>query len=292
MKRIEVKLALIDQVMPTGKLKWSERIFNLGLLRVRDLNALFSKYQIQDFQDPYLRKQFITQLYTLHETPWMGLRKSVELSRNERLQEWVVRTSEQRMLNAGLRELVDEMSLGNASILKLAQVNLKKVLSSGWLGLPTRLPMFNKPLEPIIFEKILWEGPASYEQALRSVMKKDHAADVYNNFTRAYNKAAMVALIAVLYYTLPQMQDELEEQVLKAQESHAQDPENVKKRDEAFQKAMANLDKMAQQIDELNNQDPKEQMFQETLVMFESANNRKATATEIQTLREKLGLLH
>ncbi|QLY25834.1 hypothetical protein [Bdellovibrio sp. KM01] len=272
LKRLETKLAIIDKTLPASSERWTARLLNLKVMRLRELNSLLSRSKIADLQDPFLRRQFVTQLYLLSQSPWIGLGKSIELSRIETISSWAERTAEQRLLNDGLAGILKELGFTNPTTLQKARINLKKIASSGILGLPLNLPKINKSLD----------GKS---------MRQDHAVDIYNDVSRIYGKAAMVVMIAVLYNTFPDLQKEIEDQINHKIKERENDPETIRKRDEAFAAAMQALDKVGGQIDQLTSQDPKQTMFEETLALFESMNQRKATDTEIKEMREQIDSL-
>jgi hypothetical protein len=294
MKRIEVKLALIDQLLPEESLAWSKRLSEMNLLRVRQMNSLFSRYQLKDLSDSYLRRQLITQLYLLEETPWMGLAKAIRLSTTETVQGWASRTFEQRVLSQGLKNALKEMLPNQPAHLASARLILKKLFRSGWLNLPQRLPQFNRNLDSELIEKLLWEGVKPNEQALVSLMNKDHLIEAYDHFTRLYAFAATVAVVAIMYSMLPQLQDQFDREFAAKQKEAINDPENIKKRNEKFQQTMNSLDQMDQRLDQelaqLQSQDPKQRLYQDTLSTFETLNHRSATEAEKQSLRQQLGL--
>jgi hypothetical protein len=271
MKKLETKLALIDKILPISGQSWASRLLSLKLMRLREVNKLFSGLKLSDLQDPFLRKQFITQLYLVSQSPWIGLQKSIEISRIESVSAWSERTTEQRLLNEGIPKILNDLGFSEATDLQKFRLTFKRVISSGILQVPLKLPMIAKSLD----------GKS---------MSQDHAIDIYNNISRVYGKAAMAVIIAVLYYTLPELQKDIEERINEKFKENEMDPENIRKREEAFNKAMNELDKVSEQIEQLSNQDPKQAMFEETLELFESMNHRKATASEILQLKQQIGI--
>lgn len=290
LKRVEVKMALLDRLLPVSGEKWIDKIHSTSSLRAREMNALISRYTLSELQDPYLRKQFITQLYLLKETPWLGFKKSIEISKNENLQNWLQRGLDKHLLNYGLKSALKEFGLAKPTQLEMARLYLKKALAGGWLNLPRSLPVISANLDNTAMEAMLWDGVKPHDKALQQLMKKDHLIENYNQFARVYQRVGTIIMVALVFYLYPQMQEKFEKELQEKEEALANSPEKIKERDQAFANAMRSLDQIDKSLDEMASQNPKQQMYEETLLLFESVNKRPATSDELQQLRTKIGL--
>lgn len=251
LNRIEVKIGLLDRLAPSSK-KWRDEIPNLSIMRARELTSLLSRYSLQDFQDSYIRSQFITQLYLLKENPWMGLKKSFEISRQEKVQDWALRGLEEHILSHGLKGALENFGFSSPTKLAQAKFYLKKIIANGWLGLPGRLPTLSKNLDALTMEKLLWEGFKANENELNALMKKDHLIDNYNQAARTYQSVGQILFISLMFYFGPEMQDQFEREFNEAIENQENSAQKIKARNEAFEKTMRELDKLCNEVDKIS----------------------------------------